>query len=120
MDRRYLLSILVIAIGGRASQPTRDIPSRSIADIKLVFERNKDAIYAIYNHALREDPTLQGKVVVQVKVAPSGQVTDCRVVTSELPDRFVDTVVARVKQFDFGAKDVAPIVITWPLDFVPK
>ncbi len=50
--------------------------SRSIEEIKLVFERNKGAIYAIYNRALREDPSLQGKVVLELKISPSGEVID--------------------------------------------
>jgi hypothetical protein len=58
--------------------------SRSIEEIKLVFERNKGAIYAIYNRALRDEPSLQGKVVLELKIAPSGEVVDLRVVSSEL------------------------------------
>ena len=58
--------------------------SRSIEEIKLVFERNKGAIYAIYNRALREDPSLQGKVVLELKIAPSGEVVDVKVLSSEL------------------------------------
>jgi protein TonB len=35
--------------------------SRSIEDIKLVFERNKGAIYALYNRALRDDPRCRAR-----------------------------------------------------------
>jgi len=95
--------------------------SRSIEEIKLVFERNKGAIYAIYNRALREDPTLQGKVVLELKIAPSGQVLDCKIVSSELKDTDLERkLLARIKQFDFGAKDVAQMVVTWPVDFLPS
>src|SRR6185295_362331 len=58
--------------------------SRSIEEIKLVFERNKGSIYSMYYRALREDPALQGKVVVELKIAPGGNVVECRVVSSEL------------------------------------
>lgn len=95
--------------------------SRSIEEIKLVFERNKGAIYAIYNRALRDDPTLQGKVVLELKIAPSGQVLDCRIVSSELKDSELERkLLARIRQFDFGAKDVAQMVVTWPVDFLPS
>ena len=47
--------------------------SRSIEDVRLVFERNKGSIYAIYNRALREEPGLQGKVVLKLTIAPDGQ-----------------------------------------------
>jgi TonB family protein len=95
--------------------------SRSIEEIKLVFERNKGAIYAIYNRALREDPALQGKVVVELKIAPSGGVVDCRVVSSELHASELESkLLARIRQFDFGAKDVDTMVVTWPVDFLPS
>jgi len=107
--------------GGTLQRGGNGKASRSIEEIKLVFERNKGAIYSIYNRALREDPTLQGKVVLELKIAPSGQVLECRVVSSELKDAELERkLLARVKQFDFGAKDVAQITITWPVDFLPS
>ena len=95
--------------------------SRSIEDIKLVFERNKGAIYALYNRALRDDPSLQGKVVLELKIAPDGQVIGCRVVSSELKSPELEgKLVARIRMFDFGAKEVEPMVVTWPVDFLPS
>jgi outer membrane biosynthesis protein TonB len=95
--------------------------SRSIEEIKLVFERNKGAIYALYNRALREDPSLQGKVVVELKIAPSGEVIGCRVVSTELKTPDLESkLVARIRGFDFGAKDVDAMVVTWPVDFLPS
>jgi len=95
--------------------------SRSIEDIKLVFDRNKGSIYVLYNRALREDPTLQGKIVVKLTIAPSGQVLDCQLVSSELraPD-LERKVLVRIKQFDFGAKAVDAMVVTYPIDFLPS
>jgi TonB family protein len=95
--------------------------SRSIEEIKLVFERNKGAIYAIYNRALREDPTLQGKVVVELKIAPSGEVVDVKVLSSELKASELERkLLARIKSFDFGSKDVDVMVVSWPVDFLPS
>ena len=90
-------------------------------DIKLVFERNKGAIYAIYNRALRDDPSLQGKVVLELKIAPGGAVVDCRIVASELKAAELERqLLARIRQFDFGAKDVDTMVVSWPVDFLPS
>ena len=95
--------------------------SRSIEEIKLVFERNKGAIYAIYNRALRDDPSLQGKVVVELKIAPSGEVVDVRVLSSELKASELERkLLARIKGFDFGSKDVDVMVVSWPVDFLPS
>ncbi len=95
--------------------------SRSIEEIKLVFEKNKGAIYAIYNRALREEPGLQGKVVLELKIAPAGNVLDCRIVSSELKSPELESrLLARIRQFDFGAKDVDQMNVTWPVDFLPS
>jgi protein TonB len=95
--------------------------SRSIEEIKLVFERNKGAIYAIYNRALREEPALQGKVVLELKIAPSGGVVECRIVSTELKAAELEAkLLARIRQFDFGSKDVEQMVVSWPVDFLPS
>jgi outer membrane biosynthesis protein TonB len=71
--------------------------SRSREEIEIVFDRNKSAIYALYSRALREQPELQGKVVVQLTIAPSGEVTDARIVSSELNDAELERkLVARI------------------------
>jgi len=99
--------------GGRAS--------RSLEEIKLVFDRNKGSIYTLYNRALREDPALQGKVVLKLTIAPSGQVTDLQIVSSELRAPELERkLLARIRQFDFGAKEVATMVVTYPIDFLPS
>jgi TonB family protein len=107
--------------GGAVRRGGSGKASRSIEDIKLVFDRNKGSIYAIYNRALREDPTLQGKVVVKLTITPSGQVAECQLVSSELraPD-LERKLLVRIKQFDFGAKAVDTMVVTYPIDFLPS
>jgi TonB family protein len=107
--------------GGTLQRGNSGKASRSIEEIKIVFERNKGAIYAIYNRALREEPSLQGKVVLELKIAPAGQVIDLRIVSSELKSPDLERkLLARIKQFDFGAKDVDAITVTWPVDFLPS
>jgi TonB family protein len=98
--------------GGRAS--------RSREEIEIVFDRNKSAIYSLYSRALREQPELQGKVVVQLTIAPSGDVTDCRIVSTELNDAELERkLVARIRMFRFEAKDVEAMTTTKPIEFFP-
>jgi TonB family protein len=107
--------------GGTVERGKSGKASRSIEEIKIVFERNKGAIYAIYNRALREDPGLQGKVVLKLTIAPSGQVTDLQLVSSELRAAELERkLLARIRQFEFGAKDVDTMILTWPVDFLPS
>ncbi len=94
--------------------------SRSREEIELVFDKNKGAIFALYNRALRADPTLEGKLVLRLTIAPSGEVTFCEVVSSELEDPDLEQkLVQRVRMFRFEAKDVEPITTTKPIDFFP-
>ena len=107
--------------GGTATKGGGGKASRAIEDVRLVFERNKGSIYAIYNRALRDEPGLQGKVVLKLTIAPSGAVTDLRIVSSELKQAEVESkLLARIRTFDFGAKDVNEMVVNYPLDFLPS
>jgi periplasmic protein TonB len=94
--------------------------ARSREEIELVFDRNKGAIYTLYARALREHPELQGKVVLEFTIAPSGEVTMCRIVSSELHDEDLESkIIARVKAYRFEPKDVETITTTKPIDFFP-
>jgi TonB family protein len=94
--------------------------SRSADEIALVFTRNKGAIDAMYARALRDNPALQGKVVVELTIAPSGDITAARIVSSELNDaEFENKLLARIRLFKFEAKDVATLTATKPIDFFP-
>jgi TonB family protein len=94
--------------------------SRSREEIELVFDKNKGAIFALYNRALRADPTLEGKLVLRLTIAPSGEVTFCEVISSELADPDLEQkLVQRVRMFRFEARDVEPITTTKPIDFFP-
>ncbi|MGB7905507.1 MAG: AgmX/PglI C-terminal domain-containing protein [Steroidobacteraceae bacterium] len=94
--------------------------ARTREEIELVFDKNKSAIYSLYSRALRENPALQGKVVLEVTIAPSGEVTECRLVSSELGDPELERkLVARVKMFRFEERDVATMTTTKPIEFFP-
>jgi TonB family protein len=94
--------------------------SRSADEIALVFTRNKGAIDAMYARALRDNPALQGKVVIELTIAPSGDITAARVISSDLNDpEFESKLLARVRLFKFEAKDVATLTATKPIDFFP-
>jgi TonB family protein len=94
--------------------------SRSEEEIAMVFDRNKGAIYSIYTRALREKPELQGKLVLELTIAPDGSVTRCDVVSSELNDSELERkLIARIKLFKFEARDVGTITVTKPIDFFP-
>jgi len=94
---------------------------RSQEEIERVFQRNKGGIFALYNRALRKDPSLQGKVVLSLTITPSGKVVKCRILSSELKaKRFERRLVLKIKTFRFKKKDVATVTVTYPIDFLPS
>ncbi len=96
-------------------------PSRTDEEIQIVFDRYKATLYRIYNRELRNDPRLQGKMVLRLTIEPDGRVSACMVESSDLPsDVLKQEVVARVKRFNFGPKaDVPSVTILYPIDFLP-
>jgi protein TonB len=94
--------------------------SRSADEIALVFTKNKGAIDAMYARALRDNPALQGKVVLELTINPSGDITAARIISTELNDKeFESKLLARIRLFKFEAKDVATLTATKPIDFFP-
>lgn len=95
---------------------------RSAEDIRLAFDTHKSAIYSIYRRALRQNPLLEGRVVLKLSIDNSGRVIACSIVSSALNDRDLEEkIVARVSTIDFGAR---PNGETWngtyQIDFVPS
>jgi TonB family protein len=104
-----------VARSGQSGKAARDAE-----EIELVFDRNKGAIYALYNRALREQPELKGKLVLELTITPGGDVSACTVVSSELSDPELERkIVARIRLFKFLAKDVETITVKKPIEFFP-
>lgn len=112
------------SIGGVRGEdrPLSDGPGagRTDEEIQIVFDRHKAALYRLYNRELRKDPTLKGQMVLRLRIEPDGSVSLCEVKSSDMDaPRLATRVVARVKTFDFGAKEVPPVTILYPIDFLP-
>jgi periplasmic protein TonB len=94
--------------------------ARSREEIELIFDRNKGRLDSIYARAQRDNAELQGKLVLELTITPAGDVTACRVVSSELKDAELERkIVALVRTYKFDAKDVDTITVTKPLEFFP-
>ena len=60
-------------------------------------------------------------MVLELTISPSGKVTKCRVISSELNDKKLERkLVSRIKLFKFTAKDVETAVVSYPIDFLPS
>jgi protein TonB len=107
--------------GGRVQRTgTSGKGSRPREEVEIVFDRNKGALYALYGRALRDAPELQGKLVLEFTISPSGEITMCRVVSSELNNPELEKkIVARVRLIKFPPGEVEPLTVSKPIDFFP-
>lgn len=93
---------------------------RGMRNIRKVFDRNKSALFILYNMALRQNPLLQGKVLLELVIQPDGSVSSCKVVSSELHDKTLEKqIVERVELFNFGRRDVKQRKVRIPINFLP-
>ena len=85
-----------------------------------MFDRQQGRDLRDLNRALRDDPALQGGGAQAVDRAV-GRVTDIRIEVERAEGgRPRNQLLARIRSFDFGAKDVNPMTVTYPLDFLPS
>ena len=108
--------------GGPGDRPRSAgaVSGRTDEEIQIVFDRYKAALYRLYNRALRQDPTLRGQIVLKLTIEPDGSVSLCAVQRSDMgAPELASQVVSSVTTFQFGAKDVPPVTILYPIDFLP-
>jgi outer membrane biosynthesis protein TonB len=94
---------------------------RSDEAIRRIMDQQKGGIFAIYNRALRQDSTLQGKFVFEMVIEPSGEVSEVKLVSSELRDNdLVSKILARIRMINFGNANVLRTRVNYSLDFLPN
>jgi hypothetical protein len=115
----------IAGIGGGGSRPRASgsgpALSRTDEEIQIVFDRHKAEFYRFYNRELRNNPTLQGQMVLRLTIEPDGSVSMCVLQSTDMDaPNLADQVVNRVRTIDFGAKEgVQALTIVYPIDFLP-
>jgi hypothetical protein len=108
--------------GGAGDRPRSSgaFAGRTDEEIQIVFDRYKAALYRLYNRELRKDPSLRGQMVLQLTIEPDGSVSLCGLQSSDMKaPQLAERVVSSVSGFQFGAKEVPPVTILYPIDFLP-
>ena len=109
------------AAGGAAQRSGEsDKPSRSRDEIERMFDRNKGAIYTLYNARAAREPGAPRQGGLASDDRADGRVTVCEMVSSRArhPD-LEQKLVQRVLLFQFDAEDVEAIMTTKPIHFFP-
>jgi len=110
-----------ISLAKAEAEAATRINNRSSDSIRLVAESLKAAFSKLYNRELRNDPFLEGLVMLEVVIEPTGEVSFCRVVSSELNNEKLEKkIVSRMYLADFGAEDVLKTTVNLPFPFRPN
>lgn len=94
--------------------------NRSEEHMRKVMDKNKSAMFSIYNRALRKDPTLEGKVVFDMIIEPNGRISSAKIVSSDLNNPALEAkLLSRIKLINFGAQEVKQTKLIFSFDFLP-
>ena len=95
--------------------------TRKQEDIQIVVEGLRSTFNLLYNRALRDDPFLEGKLVLSVLIEANGVVSNVDVVENTLDNEpFVTKLITRMKLTNFGASGSKPSTQTLPFEFTPS
>lgn len=95
--------------------------ARSEEEVRKMMQQHLNALHNIYNKALREDATLQGKVVVKMVIDPDGRIVDATIVSSELKNPELETkLLQRIKLITFSASRVLRTELNYTFNFMPQ
>lgn len=104
----------------KTASAERSLGERAMSNIRRVFDAQKTALYSLYRRELRQDPSLEGKLLLELVIEPDGSVSACEVVSSELGNPPLEQRIAmRVRLFNFGADEVETRKVRFPIDFLP-
>lgn len=94
---------------------------RDMENIRRTFEAAKSSVFSIYLQALNENPELAGKFIFRLIIEPDGSISELELVTSELGARELESIILdRIRNINFGAKEVSPTAVEYAFSFLPS
>lgn len=104
----------------RIEEESEVVGNRDLESIRKMLDGNKGSVYALYRRALREDPSLQGKVTIHLTIEPNGSVSDIKILSSELNNSELEAkLIARVAMINFGMARVTQTQLEYAFNFLP-
>jgi TonB family protein len=95
--------------------------SRSNEEVRKVMDQNSGSISNIYYRALRENATLQGKVIVKMVIEPAGDISSVSIVSSELNDPDLETkILSKIRSIKFPPSNAVRTEMKYDLTFAPR
>lgn len=95
--------------------------SRTEEDIAYIMDQHKSALHSLYRKARRNNPGLKGKIILELTILPDGKVARIVIKSSELHDAALEeSIISRIKLFDFGTRAGGSLTVTVPVEFLPS
>ena len=93
---------------------------RRYRDVYNVLLRTKPQLQPMFLNYFQQDQAREGRVVFEMTISSTGQITDIEVISSELDSSALEKeLVEHLKTLDFGKKKNAePFKISFPVDFM--
>lgn len=91
----------------------------SSGDVAKVVNRRIGAIKGCYEHALKRDPGLRGKITIRFTISGSGKVTTARPTLNQLNAQVGDCITAAFGRFRFPPPEGGTVTFEYPFLFSP-
>ena len=106
---------------GSAAVGDASVAGGSVSDASRVVAQMRAGFRACYNRGLAENPDIEGKIALSIKVGPTGNVASVSAnKTGNLPQSVLDCVKARANSAVFSAPQGGAAVVQVPVSFVKQ
>jgi hypothetical protein len=106
---------------GSANVGDAAVAGGTVSDASRVVAQMRAGFRACYNRGLSENPDIEGKIALSIKVGPTGQVVSVTASkTGNLPVSVIDCVKARANSANFSPPQGGAAVVQVPVSFVKQ
>lgn len=110
-----------IALEDGKPKGTETKGGRNEAEVDRIISTYTGGVKYLYNNALRNDPSLKGKITVKLTISEKGKVAKVEIASSTLNNKELeDAIMNRIYKWQFSeAIGSGDFVITYTFDFSP-
>jgi outer membrane biosynthesis protein TonB len=106
---------------GNATVGDAAVAGGTVTDASRVVAQMRAGFRACYNRGLAENPDIEGKIALSIKVGPTGQVLSVTATkTGNVPASVIDCVKARANSANFAPPQGGAAVVQVPVSFVKQ
>jgi outer membrane biosynthesis protein TonB len=106
---------------GSADLGNASVAGGSVSDASRVVAQMRAGFRACYNRGLAENPDIEGKIALSIKVGPTGQVASVSATkTGNIPESVLECVKSRANSANFSPPQGGAAVVQVPVSFVKQ